>query len=168
MQAWIELSTLEGPDYFGEAAVLTRGLRHASAIAHSNVELLVLSKVDFDLKIDSKARELVGVLVSKYPKDHQLLRCAPKPRCATRCCGVHLSHVVAHLSHVVAPKPQCRPCCGGRRVCRTAWNARLPVRGRVALEGACRCLLQNGWRSSMQHSGGAHDLIMHGLVACKT
>jgi CRP-like cAMP-binding protein len=74
MQAWVELSVLEGPDYFGEAAVLGRGVRHATAIANSNVELLVLTKVDMDLKIDSESRELVGVLVSKYPKDDQLLR----------------------------------------------------------------------------------------------
>lgn len=77
MQAWIELSTLEGPDYFGEAALLSRGFRHAAVIADSNVEILVLTKVDFDLKIDPDARDLMGILVSNYPKDKDILKCAP-------------------------------------------------------------------------------------------
>lgn len=75
-QAWVELSTLEAPDYFGEAAVLRRGVRHATAIATSSVEVLVLAKLDFDLKVDAETRNVVGVLVAQYPKDPQLLRCA--------------------------------------------------------------------------------------------
>lgn len=76
LQAWVELSTLEAPDYFGEAAVLRRGVRHATAIAMSSVEVLVLAKLDFDLKVDVDTRDVVGVLVAQYPKDPQLLRCA--------------------------------------------------------------------------------------------
>lgn len=75
-QAWIELATLEGPDYFGEAAMLSRGLRHATVIADCNVEILVLTKVDFDLKIDREARDVVSILVSNYPKDKVILQCA--------------------------------------------------------------------------------------------
>lgn len=75
LQAWVELSTLEAPDYFGEAAVLRRGVRHATAIATSATEVLVLAKLDFDLKVDAATRDVVGVLVAQYPKDPQLLRC---------------------------------------------------------------------------------------------
>jgi CRP-like cAMP-binding protein len=75
LQAWIDLATLEGPDYFGEAAILTRGFRHATALADSKVELLALTKVDFDLRIDQDAREVVGILVSNYPKDNDILKC---------------------------------------------------------------------------------------------
>lgn len=85
LQAWIELSTLEGPDYFGEAAMLNRGVRHATVIADSNVEVLVLTKVDFDLKIDREARDVVGILVSSYPKDTCILKCAFC--CSFGCCG---------------------------------------------------------------------------------
>ena len=88
-QAWIELSTLEGPDYFGEAAMLSRGVRHATVIADSNVEILVLTKVDFDLKIDRDARDVVAILVSNYPKDKQILRyvfCRSSKQCTTCTC----------------------------------------------------------------------------------
>lgn len=96
-QAWIELSTLEGPDYFGEAAMLSRGVRHATVIADSNVEILVLTKVDFDLKIDRDARDVVGILVSNYPKDKQILRyvfCRSFKQCTTCTCLFGLECVI--------------------------------------------------------------------------
>eukprot|EP00892_Ulva_mutabilis_P010327 jgi/Ulvmu1/7667/UM038_0096.1 len=77
-KAWVELSTLEAPDYLGEAAVLRRGVRHATAIAMSSVEVLVLAKLDFDLKVDADTRDVVGVLVAQYPKDPELLRSMQK------------------------------------------------------------------------------------------
>lgn len=76
MQMWIELTTMRAPDYFGEAAMLGRGVRHAAAIADSTVEVLVLLKLDFDLKIDAETRDVLNVLVSQYPKDANFVQCA--------------------------------------------------------------------------------------------
>lgn len=56
--------------------MLSRGVRHATAIADSKVEILALTKVDFDLKIDRDVRDVVGILVSNYPKDKAILKCA--------------------------------------------------------------------------------------------
>jgi hypothetical protein len=71
---WMELTTMHAPDYFGEAAMLGRGIRHAAAIADSAVEVLVLLKLDFDLKIDAETRDILNVLVSQYPKDATFIK----------------------------------------------------------------------------------------------
>ena len=76
VQMWMELTTMRAPDYFGEAAMLGRGVRHAAAIADSAVEVLVLLKLDFDLKIDAATRDVLNVLVSQYPKDATFVRYA--------------------------------------------------------------------------------------------
>lgn len=70
---------MHAPDYFGEAAMLGRGVRHAAAIADSAVEVLVLLKLDFDLKIDAETRDILNVLVSQYPKDATFIKYAPFP-----------------------------------------------------------------------------------------
>jgi CRP-like cAMP-binding protein len=76
---WVELTTMRAPDYFGEAAMLGRGIRHAAAIADSTVEVLVLLKVDFDLKIDTETRDVLNVLVSQYPNDANFVKRAATP-----------------------------------------------------------------------------------------
>jgi CRP-like cAMP-binding protein len=76
VQMWIELTTMHAPDYLGEAAMLGRGVRHAAAIADSAVEVLVLLKLDFDLKIDAETRDILNVLVSQYPKDATFIKYA--------------------------------------------------------------------------------------------
>lgn len=72
---WIELTTMRAPDYFGEAAMQGRTVRGAAAIADSTVEVLVLLKLDFDLKIDPETRDMLNVLVAQYPKDEAFVRC---------------------------------------------------------------------------------------------
>jgi hypothetical protein len=85
VQMWVELTTMRAPDYFGEAAMLGSGVRHAAAIADSAVEVLVLLKLDFDLKIDAETREVLNVLVSQYPRDANFVQCAPGYQCLQLC-----------------------------------------------------------------------------------
>jgi hypothetical protein len=102
VQVWVELTTLLAPEYFGEMAMLGRGIRHGAAIAASNIEVLVLTKLDFDLKIDAETRDLLNVLVSQYPKDQRLLGCATTlavaPYFVTPCVAAQFPACVDHSS----------------------------------------------------------------------
>jgi len=74
---WVELAQVRAVDYFGESAMLGhgRGLRHAAALASGPVEVLVLSKVDFEMKVDATTRAQIHLLVSCYPKDAAFVKC---------------------------------------------------------------------------------------------
>lgn len=88
---------MRAPDYFGEAAMLGRSERHATAIADSAVEVLVLLKLDFDLKLDGASRQQLKILVSQYPKDSNYVQCAPAPP-SGRGCAVAVVAVLRHIA----------------------------------------------------------------------
>ena len=68
---------MNGPDYFGEAAIMgVRGLRKATAISGSAVELLVLNKLDFDMKVGSDTRAHINLLNANFKRDETILKCA--------------------------------------------------------------------------------------------
>lgn len=145
----MELSTLEAPDYFGEAAVLRRGMRHATAIATSSVEVLVLAKLDFDLKVDAETREVVGVLVAQYPKDPQLLRCA-------HAWGGRASASRAKAGHVADCQWQCWSlwlCLWPELECRRCWHTCWSTVGR----NLCRKRVHLGIVEWVSHQHECHD-----------
>ena len=71
-RVFLEVGWLREGDFFGEIGVVQKSIRRASIVAYTTVELLVLSKWDFNRRIDGEAMNVILRAVAMYDSTDNL------------------------------------------------------------------------------------------------